>query len=67
MSKTKIHIDYYTKNPALPNCGATDGKCQSCGSDLKSGFGLAGGGYGVYEYCDSADCNKVVTKTETTE
>lgn len=54
--------------PMLVVCGANpevpyptkfsvDGKtCPRCGAeDVSSGFGLAGGGYGPYESCDSCD------------
>lgn len=62
-----IHIDAAEKNPSLPDCGATDGMCPTCGHPLETGFGLAGGGYGVYEYCANEGCNKVVTKTNVNE
>lgn len=58
-----IHIDAAEKHPVLPDCGATEGMCPTCGQPLQTGFGLAGGGYGVYEYCANDDCNKVVAKT----
>lgn len=45
---------------ALP-CGHTD--CPAPRFEL--GFGLAGGGYGVYEFC--ALCGRVVSKTEERE
>ena len=60
-----IHIDALAKRDDLPDCGATDGKCPNCGDPLQMGFGLAGGGYGVYEYCGNEDCQRVITKTET--
>ena len=59
-----IHIDAAEKRVDLPDVGETDGKCPSCGATLQTGFGLAGGGYGVYEYCASDECNRVVTKTD---
>lgn len=31
--------------------------CPKCGSKLEMGFGLAGGGYGPYEYCTNDKCN----------
>lgn len=30
--------------------------CPKCGSELAMGFGLAGGGYGPYEYCTNDKC-----------
>lgn len=62
-----IFIDAAEKRPDLPDCGATNGLCPRCGDRLEVGFGLAGGGYGVYEYCASETCNKVVTKTNIQE
>ena len=67
LTKQNIHIDAAEKRSALPDCGETDGKCPTCGEPLETGFGLAGGGYGVYEYCASDSCNKVVTKTDINE
>lgn len=30
--------------------------CPKCGEPTVEGFGLAGGGYGPYEYCETPDC-----------
>ena len=38
---------------------------QHCGTRLESGFGLAGGGYGVYTYCPAEKCGKYFDKTQT--
>lgn len=35
---------------------AIDDKCPLCGSPLESGYGLAGGGIGVYFYCPKKGC-----------
>lgn len=35
--------------------------CPYCGSDTSVGFGLAGGGYGPYTYCET--CQKVTSKS----
>lgn len=59
-----VFTDDLKKRPDLPECGATEGHCPSCGTELKTGFGLAGGGYGVYEYCDNETCNDIITKSE---
>lgn len=32
--------------------------CPKCGSELEMGFGLAGGGYGAYEYYTNEKCNQ---------
>ncbi len=55
-----IHIT--PKETDKLECGDTGGKCPVCGKPLESGFGLAGGGYGVYEYCET---HGVITKTQT--
>lgn len=34
-----------------------------CEAPVIDGFGLAGGGLGVYNYCDK--CGKILTKTQT--
>ena len=62
LTKQTIHIDAAEKRSDLP-----DGKCPTCGEPLETGFGLAGGGYGVCEYCASDGCNKIVTKTNVNE
>jgi hypothetical protein len=51
-------IDY--ANTDLPATGSTGGKCPKCKDELTVEFGLAGGGYGTYEFCDN--CSVVVTK-----
>jgi len=61
--KIFVHVDASEKRSDLPDCGATDGLCPTCGQRLETGFGLAGGGYGVYEYCANEQCNGLVTKT----
>ena len=35
-------------------------KCPTCDGPLEDGFGLAGGGFGPYGYCEA--CEKVVYK-----
>ena len=62
-----IHIDAAHKREDLPEMGHAE-KCgrEDCPAPaFKTGFGLAGGGFGVYEYCDV--CGKVVSKTEAEE
>lgn len=51
-----------TKAKQLPECGSTGGECPDCKAKLEMGFGLAGGGYGPYEFCDA--CRKIVTKSQ---
>jgi hypothetical protein len=58
-----ILIDESEKRPELPEYGAA----VRCGKDgcphpnFEDGYGLAGGGMGVYQYWDI--CNQVVSKT----
>ena len=40
-------------------------ECPTCKGPLETGFGLAGGGMGVYGYCDK--CEKIVWKCVTDE
>lgn len=39
--------------------------CPHCGTPLESGYGMAGGGMGVYMYCPADDCGKYFSKTQT--
>lgn len=32
-------------------------KCPKCGAETEMGYGLAGGGIGVYEYCTNSKCD----------
>lgn len=56
MSKDKIsiHIDKADFEPPKPN------GCPHKNTDL--GYGLAGGGRGIYTYC--LDCGQVIDKTQ---
>ena len=31
--------------------------CPKCGSKVELGYGLAFGGFGVYQYCDNLECD----------
>lgn len=31
--------------------------CTKCGQEMKCGYGLAGGGIGVYFYCETDGCD----------
>ena len=64
MNEPMIRIDAAEKREGLPEMG----KAKACGRvdcpapNFETGFGLAGGGYGVYEYCEV--CGNVVSKSE---
>ena len=40
--------------------------CPKCGSELEMGFGLAGSGYGPYEYCTNEKCDQFTKWQEDT-
>lgn len=58
-----IHIDSSEKREGLPNVGDAKACARPhCPAPhFEMGFGLAGGGYGPYEFCDV--CGEVVSKT----
>lgn len=39
--------------------------CPHCAGPTESGFGLAGGGYGVYTYCP--ECERITSKSAESE
>lgn len=56
--KIEVHID-----PSEVREGVLDrqvDECPTCKGPLEQGFGLAGGGFGVYGYCGK--CEKIVWK-----
>jgi hypothetical protein len=40
----------------LPEITQQNPPCPKCGAELLYGFGLAGGGFGSYEFCSNDDC-----------
>jgi hypothetical protein len=61
--KLFAHLSLAHKRANLPEY-EQGGHCPTCGAPLHDGFGLAGGGYGVYSYCDE---HGIVSKTEVPE
>lgn len=57
----QIHID--SSEQHVPETGPDE--CPECKVQAESGFGLAGGGYGVYMYCPQ--CYKILSKTQVDE
>lgn len=58
-----VHIHFSEKEEGLPEVGGAK-KCSlpNCPApQFETGFGLAGGGYGPYEFCDT--CGLIVSKT----
>lgn len=55
-----IHVDSSEKYPDLPEFDQ-DAPCPTCGGKTDSGFGLAGGGFGPYAFCEA--CGTIVSKS----
>jgi hypothetical protein len=47
------------KDAQCPDCSQRHDmeKCPKCGSWIGFGFGLMGGGYGPYKFCQADNCN----------
>jgi len=62
--KPMLHIDSAVKREGLPDMGeaVACGRPRCPAPNFEVGFGLAGGGYGPYEYCEI--CGEIVSKTE---
>lgn len=61
--KITLHIDAANKREDLPEYH--ESACPKCNGPVQTGFGLAGGGYGVYTYCEA--CEQIVSKSEVDE
>jgi hypothetical protein len=57
-----LFIDMATKDPDIPALSDGPDVCPCCGGELIHGYGLAGGGIGVYLAC--AACALIVAKDE---
>lgn len=55
--QTSIHIDPVVTKAQLRNREPLLGICPKCNVRTEQGFGLAGGGYGVYVYCATDGCD----------
>lgn len=55
-----IHMDFAEQDPSIPEKGPD--VCPTCGKPLESGYGMAGGGMGVYMYCEE---HGIISKTQT--
>lgn len=60
MTEDKIHIHIDQAKIREDISPVQLEKCPHCNGPLIDGFGLAGGGYGVYQYCEP--CGRVVSK-----
>lgn len=59
--ETYVHVSRRHKREDIPDAAPADNKCPKCGTELESGFGMAGGGFGVYTYCPNESCNAGIT------
>lgn len=62
--KLLLHVDAAEKRDGLPGFDQ-DAPCPTCGGVVETGFGLAGGGYGVYSFCPA--CAVVISKSPADE
>lgn len=58
--KVFVHISHSEKRKEIPEY-QQGMKCATCNVEAKDGFGLAGGGMGVYNYCEK--CGIIVSKS----
>jgi hypothetical protein len=55
-----LHVDSAEKRPEIPPYDDML-RCSEHDVPSKTGFGMAGGGFGVYSYCPT--CGKVLSKS----
>ena len=58
--KITVHTDSAGQDPLLGTTGPDH--CPDCEVAYEVGFGMAGGGMGVYTYCPQ--CGKLLSKTQ---
>lgn len=58
--KISVHIDSSEQRPDVLDHQVEN--CPTCGATVIDGFGLAGGGMGIYGYCPK--CERVVWKCQ---
>ena len=58
--KIIIYIDSTEQHPDIPD--VCPDVCPDCGTEAEKGFGLAGGGMGVYSFCPK--CEKMLGKVQ---
>jgi len=59
-----IHIDPAEIRNGIPEY-VQDMPCPTCNKPATDGFGLAGGGFGIYNFCEN--CGVVVSKSAVEE
>jgi len=55
--KASIHLDPAATPEQARNAEPLLDVCPKCHTQTEQGFGLAGGGYGVYVYCPTDGCD----------
>lgn len=60
MSDDFTHIDLAATEKQKRNAEPLLDICPKCKKPTEQGFGLAGGGYGVYVYCPTDECDYFV-------
>lgn len=60
-----FHLLMQKKRPGIPDNSEDTGRCPKCAGETEEGYGHAGGGLGIYTFCEP--CGLIVTKTEETE
>lgn len=58
--KISVHLDMAQQDPAIPEIGPDE--CPACKVPAETGFGMAGGGYGVYSFCPQ--CGQMLSKCQ---
>jgi hypothetical protein len=61
--KIVLFIDSATQDPSIPE--HSSGRCPEHDVEPEIGYGLEGGGCGVYEYCPV--CGRMLSKTQDEE
>jgi hypothetical protein len=62
-----IHIDLAATDEQKQSQAPLLDICPHCGGQTEHGFGLAGGGYGVYAFCADDACGKYFGKIQVEE
>ena len=48
---------FFDGGPEYPHSNTLPDKCPRCGHVTRLGYGLAGGGFGSYVYCENESCD----------
>lgn len=61
-AKVGVHLDFTEKRSDLPDHDPGVRCSDHPSAPPEDGFGMAGGGFGIYTYCP--ECGRVLTKSE---